>query len=317
MNVPALIIVGLSVGLAGGMFGIGGGIVLIPALNELLGPDQHRYQAAAMIVNLFVAVPAVIQHRRAKAIDAVTVMRLLPLAAAAVVAGVAVSEMGVFAGSGEAYLRGLFGLFLFFCAALEGYRLLRPRAPSAGVAEQTVVSTRLRWPLAAMVAVPTGLSAGLLGVGGGIVAVPLQRWLLRIPMRKAIANSAAVIIATALIGAITKNWAYAADNQGSFDAIVLAAIFVPTAVAGSLVGARMTHRLPLRVLKGLFILLLMVAAARLVYGAARSLPKASLEPDVVALPRGETISNRSSLRFGPAPPNWWYSSPTRVNPAAA
>ena len=34
--------IGLVVGLAGGLFGIGGGIVLIPVLGEIFGPDQHK-----------------------------------------------------------------------------------------------------------------------------------------------------------------------------------------------------------------------------------------------------------------------------------
>ena len=74
------------------MLGVGGSLIMILALTELLGPDQHLYQSAAMIVNFFVVVPAVIQHRRAKVIELTTVMRLIPLAFAAVIVGVMMSE---------------------------------------------------------------------------------------------------------------------------------------------------------------------------------------------------------------------------------
>ena len=60
-----LIIIGLFAGLLGGMLGVGGSIVILPALTEVLGPNQHTYQAAAMVVNFFVVMPAVWQHRRA------------------------------------------------------------------------------------------------------------------------------------------------------------------------------------------------------------------------------------------------------------
>lgn len=316
MNIAQLILVGIFVGLAGGMFGIGGGIVLIPALTELVGPDQHRYQAAAMIVNAFVGISAVVGHRRADAIDTADIKKFLPIAAVAAVAGVGISELNVFAGRGEAYLRGLFGLFLFLCGVIEGYRLLRPGSQD-NPSKEPITRVRLTWRLTVLVAVPTGLVAGLLGVGGGIVAVPLQRRFLRMPMRNAIANSAAIIIATSFIGAIVKNYAYAVENEDPIGAIALAAIVVPTAVVGSLIGSRLTHRLPIRALKGLFVVLLMIAAARFTHGAVQSLPKASSEPIAVARSAEAFISNLSSLRFGPTHPNRWYSSPTTVRPAAA
>ena len=65
----ALALIGLLAGLLGGLLGIGGSIVMIPAMTEVLGPDQHLYQAAAMTVNFFVVVPAVIRHSRAGAIS--------------------------------------------------------------------------------------------------------------------------------------------------------------------------------------------------------------------------------------------------------
>ncbi|MBU0719675.1 MAG: TSUP family transporter, partial [Planctomycetes bacterium] len=126
LTAAILAAIGLFAGLVGGMLGVGGSIVMIPAMTELLGPDQHLYQAAALIVNFFVAAPAVYQHRRAKAIEAKTVARVVPLAAAAAFAGVAISELPVFVGRGEAYLRGLFGLFLLLVAATDLYRLFRP-----------------------------------------------------------------------------------------------------------------------------------------------------------------------------------------------
>ncbi|MCH9003289.1 MAG: TSUP family transporter, partial [Planctomycetes bacterium] len=64
-----MLLIGLFTGVVGGLLGVGGSIVMIPAMTEVIGPDQHLYQAAAMIVNFFVVVPAVYQHRKAGAID--------------------------------------------------------------------------------------------------------------------------------------------------------------------------------------------------------------------------------------------------------
>ncbi len=262
--------IGLFVGAAGGLFGIGGGIVLIPLLSEVFGPDQHKYQAASMVVGFFVTTPAAYQHFRAGAIDGQSVRRLLPIAGVSVVGGVLLSEAPFFAGDGEAYLRLLFGAFLLYSAVVEGFKIFRRMlSPESFSPREKAASTS--WLAAAMIAVPTGLVAGLLGVGGGIIAIPLQRRLLGIDLRRAIANSATIIIATALIGSFTKNYAYALDRVDGLAPLVIAGGVVPTAIVGSLVGSRLTHVVPVRALKGLFLVVLLVAAVRICYFALRSL----------------------------------------------
>jgi uncharacterized membrane protein YfcA len=112
----------------------------------------------------------------------------------------------------------------------------------------------------------------LLGVGGGILAVPLQRRFLHISIRTAIANSAAIIVATSLVGALAKNYAVMSEVENPREPILLALVLIPTAVVGSLVGSRFTHRVPVQLVKGAFNLLLLLAAVRLTYSAVRSLP---------------------------------------------
>ncbi len=270
----AMVIIGLFAGLVGGMLGIGGSIIMIPAMTEVLGPDQHLYQAAAMIVNFFVVVPAVYQHRRANAIDSAMVARIMPLAIVGVLVGVGVSELPIFAREGEVYLRGLFGLFLLFIAGYDIYRLYRRQrggTASQGSITQQPVRKQHQWRLAAAVALPTGLVAGLLGIGGGILAVPLQRRFLNVPIRTAIANSASIIVATSLIGAIVKNSAFLARHDQGATPLVLAAILIPSAVVGSLIGSRLTHRVPVVFVRVAFFVLLLLAALRLTYKAARSM----------------------------------------------
>ncbi|MFQ5461557.1 MAG: sulfite exporter TauE/SafE family protein [Phycisphaerae bacterium] len=300
MLIVQLMMIGLVAGSFGGMLGIGGSLIMIPAMTEVLGPDQHLYQAAAMIVNVFVAAPAVYQHRKAGAIEWATVARMFPIAAVAVVGGVLLSELPVFAGDrGEPYLRGLFGIMLFALVGYELFRLLRKAAPKLPFLPRTATlpsehdreaTTRPRsWSFAMVVAVPTGLVAGLMGVGGGALAVPLQRRFLGLPMRAAIANSSAVIVATATVGATAKNIAYAADQAGTTSPFLLAAVLIPTAIVGSLFGSRLTHRLPVRAIKVAFLLFLLVAAIRLTSKAASQIRSTSTQvraiPARVALDR--------------------------------
>ena len=284
MDPTIIAIIGLFVGVTGGMFGIGGSIILIPALTEVRGPDQHLYQATAMIMNFLVSMPAVIQHGRVRALDPSTIVRLMPLSIVFVAVGVLASESRVFAGEGEAWLRGLFGVFLFACGVMEIYRATRTSADISCSAEQLggtgradfrdapkVSATRLTWPSILGIAAPTGFISGLLGIGGGILAGPLQRRFLDLPLPIAIANSTALVAATAIFGAIMKNYAFYSEHGSVRQPVLLAAILAPTAIAGSLIGARLTHRVPLTLLRNLFVILLIIASLRLVIGAAGSL----------------------------------------------
>jgi len=266
-----LCLIGLLAGSVGGLLGVGGSIIMIPALTEFLGPNQHLYQATAMIVNFFVVVPAVIRHRRAGAIQWPAVYQLLPFALLAVVIGVGISELAFFSGRGEAYLRLLFGLFLMTVATIDLLRLIRPRPQPQSGDNSKPINARTGWRLAGLVAVPTGLIAGLFGIGGGLVAVPLQRRVLGIPIRRAIANSATIIIVTSLAGAFTKNYAYITQHEGRLDSLRFAAILIPTAILGSWIGATGTHRLPIRGIRIAFFLLIAAAAIRLTHRAWQDL----------------------------------------------
>ena len=294
MDVATLAVIGLVVGFVGGLLGVGGSIILIPALTEVLGPDQHLYQAAAMIVNFLVAVPAVVQHRRVGAIDGPTVRRIIPLATFSIVVGVGISELHVFAGDREVYLRGFFGLFLMACGFYEIHRLIR----RGSRAEAETIPVRHGWLPIALVAVPTGLVGGWLGVGGGLLSIPLQRRLLNVSIRTAIANSAAIIIATSFLGAIVKNYAYMAENDGSFAPVLLAFVVGPTAIVGSLFGGRLTHRLPARVVRWCFVVVLLASALRMTWGAAKSLP-ATVPPATLSARWGEP--HDASRRAQPHP----------------
>lgn len=293
-----LALVGLIAGIAGGMLGIGGSIVMIPAMAEILPPDQHLFQAAAMIVNFFVVVPAVMRHQAAGAIDGRTVGRIVPPALLGVVGGVLLSEAGVFAGRGEAYLRGLFGLFLMIVAVIELWRLARrtPEHESDG-GDGGLSATR-----AALIAVPVGLVAGLLGVGGGILAVPLQRRFLRIPIRAAIANSATLIIATSLVGALAKNTAYAMEHGLTSKPFVLAGVLIPTAAIGSLIGSRLTHRLPIPTLKAAFLVVMIVAGLRLLSGVAAAKPWAGHARTITSAQSLRPVSGETARRPAPELP---------------
>jgi len=258
--------IGLVAGVLGGLLGVGGSIVMIPAMTELLGPQQHLYQAAAMIVNFFVVLPALYQHHRAGAVMVPVVRRMAPLAIVAVVLGVLASEWSIFKGQGQARLVVLFGAFLVWEGVRNALRLWRGKAGSS-TARRPFDPQRDGLKAALLAGLPTGFIAGLLGVGGGTVCVPIQNRFLRIPLRNAIANSTAAIVTLSLIGAASKNWAMATQHveYTVSQSLWLAGMLIPTAMVGAWLGSRLMYVLPLKALRIVFAVFLFAAGSRMVW----------------------------------------------------
>lgn len=255
---------GLLAGVLGGMLGVGGSVAMIPVMVSVCGrgPDgMHVYQAAAMTCNFFVAAPAALQHRRAGVILGPIVTWLVPMAAVGGAVGVTVSNLKLFSGEGQALLAGLFGIFLFYVAGINIYRMIFTKdLPDVDEAACTHIRP---WRTALLVGFPMGCVAGLLGIGGGALAVPLQQIFLKIPLRRAIGNSTVTIAVISLFNAAYKNVTldllHAAEGFSAIEALRLTAVLVPTAVLGGLLGGRLTHLLPQRLVSVAFIMLMLYA----------------------------------------------------------
>lgn len=255
-----LVMIGLVAGALGGMLGIGGSIIIIPALAIVLGPEQHLYQAAAMIVNVFVAVPATIRHWRAGAVRMDVAKKMLPFALVLILLGVYLSDQL----DGKA-LQQVFGVFLIYVIGFNIMRLARPTP------EPDLDAQRIGWPTTGFVGSLMGGLAGLLGIGGGGIAVPLLQRVCNLPLRQCIATSSAVMCLTSIIGAIAKNWTLSQHTSMQepeqlltiIDSVWIAALLIPTAMIGGSFGAALTHVLPLWWVRLAFTLLMIGACARM------------------------------------------------------
>jgi uncharacterized membrane protein YfcA len=273
-----LALIGSIAGILGGLLGIGGSIVMIPAMLFLFGPrhgneSQHLYQAAAMIVNVFVGISSAYRHFKAGAMLWPTLKMLIPVAIVGSILGVYVSNLPYFSGDGTIWLSRLFGLFLLYVLVHNLWGLYRGKRKSDTV---TPPDDRIGGWKAGLIGVPVGLSNGLLGIGGGVVAVPLQQTVLKIPLQRSIANSSACIVFVAIFGAISKNLTLGKHIGpdglpfGLAQSIGIAAILVPTAFVGAYVGAYLTHKMSLGWLRIAFACLMLYGGIKLI---TRQMPK--------------------------------------------
>ena len=251
-----LALIGLGAGLLGGLLGVGGSVIMIPGVTMLLGPNQHVYQAAAMIANIAVAVPATLRHKKANAILMPVVKWMIPVALVFVVLGVWTSNLPVFAGSnGGLWLGRILAVFLVYEVFSNIQKIVHPLTE-----HHRIEDAKISPPIAGFVGSLMGAVGGLLGVGGGVIAVPLQQKFLKLPLRNCIANSAAVMVFSSCLGAAYKNATLPQHDHTMTDGLLLAAVLAPTCWIGGHFGARLTHALPIRHVRGVFVVVMAVFA---------------------------------------------------------
>lgn len=251
------LILGAVAGIAAGLFGIGGGLVIVPVLIfsfTLQGMPEvvvtHAAIAtslATIVITSFYSIKA--HHKR----GGVNWQLFRPLAA-----GIAVGALlGVFIAdslSGQ-LLQILLGIFATLMAAYLGLGL-EPKTggvqPKNG--ELTVAGGVI------------GGASSLFGIGGGTLTVPYLSFR-GVAMRQAVGTSAACGFPIALVSALAYGWA-GMDAQGmpaySFGYVYLPA-FLCVGIASSQfakLGAKWAHALSQRRLKQIFALFLLVIGAR-------------------------------------------------------
>jgi len=238
----APIAVGLIAGFLSGLFGVGGGILIVPALVVLLGMDQRRAHGTS----LGAAVPISAVAAAGFALDGSVNWAV----AAVVLAG---SALGVLGGT---WLLGVLpqrALRLAFVAilVLTAARLLVATPVGAPV---TLTPAVVVGGLA--LGLVTGVLAGLLGVGGGIIMVPALVVLFGMADVVAKGTSLVVIIPTAVLGTLRNR---AAGNVDLRTALLVGLAGTVSAAAGVAVATRLDPRVSITLLA----LLLLATAARL------------------------------------------------------
>ena len=249
---------GLFGGMIGGLLGIGGSVGIIPLATIFISPDKQQLQCAAMLCNVAVASTAYRRYLMAGKIEWTFARRIVPAAIIAVLAGVAASTV-IDASS----FRVMFAAFLLVVAVRE-FRLLAIGSEHAPDDARELSPAR-----GAGIGAIMGFLSGLLGIGGGVVGVPLMRAWARIPMKRAVVTSVCTMVPLAMVGATMKSitlWNTPVDANGAtmttlaagsaaaattsnaassatipsnalIPALLIAACLIPTAMVGSWIGA--------------------------------------------------------------------------------
>jgi uncharacterized protein len=262
---PSLVLAlaGAATGLLGALLGLGGGVFLVPLLTLALGLPIRAAIAASLLSVIATA----------SASSTVGLKRGLVNMRLGLVLEVATS-LGGLTGSLVASQLTHRQLFLSFAATLVIMGLLTALRSGRRnvIPDLTVDPGRLggrlvegatayvyrvrRLPLALAGSLAAGAIAGLLGLGGGIVKVPVLSTFCGVPIRVAAATSTFMIGVTAAAAAIP----YLARNDV---ALPVAAAVALGALPGGLVGARLSEGVRARSLKVLMAVVLLAVGVRM------------------------------------------------------
>ncbi|MBC7156750.1 MAG: sulfite exporter TauE/SafE family protein [Rhodobacteraceae bacterium] len=248
-------------GVLAGLLGVGGGIVIVPALYLALtglgldpGLTMQMAVGTSLATIVFTSVSSGLGHYRRGAID----LALLRLWAPALLVGV-VGGAGL---GGVVDGRVLVAVFAVVAALVAADMILRRTAPEG-------TPRSFSRPVWAALGVAAGGISAMMGIGGGTVCVPLLNFL-GYDIRRAVGTSAAIGFVIGLPGALV----YAASGWGAeglppFSAgyvnLAAAAVIVPLSTSFARVGVRIAHAIPRRALRLAFGLFLGLTSARMAF----------------------------------------------------
>lgn len=242
---------GAVAGTLAGLYGVGGGLIIVPALItafDLQGvsPEvaMHLAVGTSLATIVVTGASSTWGHQRRGSIRWDWLRAMLPGLILGAIAGVFVA--GSLAGG---QLGTLFGVFVLLVAA----KMALGRGPKPG----SLQPARLAMGLAGGV---IGAVSALFGIGGGTLSVP---WLIRCaaPMPVAVGTSSACGLPIALFGAATfmvMGWGHSLLPAGALGFVMLPALLgiVLASVPCARLGVLLAHRLPARVLRLSFAALL-------------------------------------------------------------
>jgi len=268
------------VGVASGLLGIGGGILIVPFLYVLLegsgwsgvvsDPAHHATlaHATSLAVILPTSISGLVAYRKAGVVSWSLVLPLGVVAGVAAIGGAAVAT----------YLPGqLLRLSFATFLVIIGLQLLgvfsarKKGGEGAKASEPAEVRDLALFQVLGGGAL-TGFLSALLGIGGGLVAIPILIHWARLELHRVAAASIGIVVFAASAGMVTyigTGWSVPGLPAGSQGFIFLPAALAmaPGAVLMAPYGARLNQRLPVPVLRRIFGGVLLTVAARLFLGS--------------------------------------------------
>ena len=286
---PGVVVLGFSVGVLTGLFGVGGGFLLTPALKALFGVPYPVAVGTDLVQIFLTGTVSAYRHRRAGNVE----LRLGLVLGAGAVAGAEVGlriqnalesmgEVSAF-GSGITLLDLVLGtLFVVLLASVAVMIWRETRSGGDHGVDTRVARALRRIRLRPVMALPrsgvagisvwvpvamgfcVGVLTGLMGVGGGFINFPLLIYALGVPTHVAIGTSALQVLLASGYGALRHG------GQGHVE-LLLVVLLTAGSVLGVQVGVRLARRFKGPRIRRLFAAVLLLGIATIAWDMSRHL----------------------------------------------
>jgi len=251
---------GAIAGVIAGLLGVGGGIVVVPALVYLFAlqglPPEYIMKMAlgtSLAAICFTSISSFRAHHRRGAVIWTIVATITP--------GILIGTFGgtwLAAALSTNFLKGFFAMFLYFvCAQMLLDLKPAPTRQLPGKAGMTGAGGVI------------GVVSALVGIGGGTLSVPFMSWC-NVPLHKAIGTSAAIGFPIALAG--TVGYIVNGLSAPGLPDYALGFIYLPAMIGIAAVsvltapyGAKLAHALPVKTLKRCFAVFLLLVATKMLW----------------------------------------------------
>ena len=261
-QIIALLVTGIVVGFASGLLGVGGCFIMVPvqfwALKSI-GVDPTIAIRIAFGTNLLVVLPTAftgaMTHHKKGAV----------LWKAGISFGIA-GAIGAFFGAFiAAHLPGKVLTVAFGIAVILGaLRMLTAKPPKITEEPSDSMAAYILW------GIPLGIVSGIIGIGGGVLMIPIMVYFLKFKMHQAVGTSTALMIFTAIGGSLSFLFnglgiqglpPFSTGYLNWLQWILLAGCSIPLAI----VGAKTAHLLPAKQLKYIFIAVMFYMGLKMIW----------------------------------------------------
>lgn len=251
--------VGLSAGFLSGIFGLGGGIILVPALYYLF---QFLHYTDSMAMHLAVAtslalsVPATYfsfrSHLKKESVD----ISLLKSWGITITFGVFVGAYASTQISGTILLK-IFAIYLIFVALFM----------AQGKEHKPLFKNFPREPWRGMSGLVIGSLSSLLGIGGGTLTVP-KMTMFGIPMKQAVGTASALSCLACIIGVMSHITTGLIENVHENYTVgyvnwLAVVIIAPLSIVSAKMGAKLVHKVDANMLRRYFSFILLIVAGKI------------------------------------------------------
>jgi len=239
-----LLVLGIIAGFCSASLGIGGGVIIVPALMLLFDYEIKKTIGTSLATIVSAALVGVVTHYIIKSGNIKFLIVLF-----VVMGSIVGSRFGakLMVKMSSKILRRSFALLLLFVGLKLTGIVNIPTEP---------ISNINIYPLLIILGLIVGSASALFGIGGGVIMVPALNLFFGLSMHEAIATSLTVILPTTFAGAMFHK---------KFNSINTEAIkfLMPTSLVGAFFGAIVANRLPSVTLKAIFGIFMILCSIRI------------------------------------------------------